>query len=344
MLEARVVVPDRDVRADLAVPDGRTVAVVGPNGAGKSTLLQAVAGLLPARSGRVELGGQVVQDQDRCLPPHRRRTALLEQQPLLFDHLCVLDNVAFAPRARGLRKPAARGAARHWLDVVGAAALAGRRPRTLSGGQAQRVALARALAAEPALLLLDEPLAALDVDAAGDLRALLQQVLAGRTCLLVTHEVLDVLLLADDLVVLDGGAVVEAGNAHAVLARPRSAFAAGLAGLNRLTGVVAGSALLHTAAGPLPGTTDEPLAPGTAAVAVFAPAAVRLDPGGLPATVARVEPRGTQVRLRMRTTDAAADLSAEVPAADARAFPPGTAVRWSVPADAVHLVAASSRS
>ena len=166
---------------------GETVAVLGPNGAGKSTLLSIIAGLLRPDAGRAELDG------DRVLfdlgagrahldaPPHPRGTALLAQEPLLFPHLSALDNVAFGPRSAGASSAAARETARHWLAEVDAAALADRRPGQLSGGQAQRVAVARALAADPELLLLDEPMAALDIHAAPLLRRLLKRVLAGRT-------------------------------------------------------------------------------------------------------------------------------------------------------------------
>ncbi len=148
------------------------------------------------------------------MPPHDRKVALLAQEPLLFPHLGVLDNVAFGPRSGGARRRTAHEAARRWLDEVDVADLADRKPGQLSGGQAQRVAVARALAAEPRLLLLDEPLAALDVAVAPALRQTLRRVLADRTVVLVTHDVLDALLLADRVVVLEGGRVVESGPTH----------------------------------------------------------------------------------------------------------------------------------
>ena len=168
--------------------------------------------------------------------PHRRRIALLAQEPLLFPHLSVLDNVAFGPRSAGAGRSESRGRAREWLEEVGIGDLADRRPAQLSGGQAQRAAVARALAAEPDLLLLDEPMAALDVAVTPALRQTLRRVLAERTCVVVTHDVLDALLLADRVLVLEGGRVVEQGPTREVLTRPRSAFAARLAGLNLVVG------------------------------------------------------------------------------------------------------------
>ena len=170
--------------------------------------------------------------------PHRRGTALLAQEPLLFPHLTALDNVAFGPRSAGAGRAQARETARHWLAEVDAADLAGRRPGELSGGQAQRVAVARALAADPGLLLLDEPMAALDVHAAPLLRRLLKRVLAGRRAIIVTHDVLDAYMLADRVIVLEEGRITEDGPTREVLQRPRSRFAAGLAGLNLVAGTV----------------------------------------------------------------------------------------------------------
>ena len=179
------------------------------------------------------------------VPPHRRGVGLLAQQALLFPHLTALANVAFGPRAHGVPRRAAEERARELLTAVDAAALDARRPAQMSGGQQQRVALARALAPDPDLLLLDEPLAALDVDAAPALRSLLRRIVRDRkqTALLVTHSALDALVLADRVVVLTEGRVVETGPARDVLARPRSPFTARIAGLDLVPGVVAGGGL-----------------------------------------------------------------------------------------------------
>ena len=226
------------------VADGETLALLGPNGAGKSTLLGVLAGLVRPDHGRVVLDGEVLTDVGPGRPglmvaPHARRTALLGQDALLFPHLDALENVAFGPRSAGTARRTARADAQRWLDEVGVGELSGRRPSQLSGGQAQRVAVARALAADPRVLLLDEPMAALDVAVQPALRQMLRRVLADRTAIVVTHDPLDALLLADRVVVLEAGRVVEDGPSREVLSRPRSAFAARLAGLNLVRGTVA---------------------------------------------------------------------------------------------------------
>jgi molybdate transport system permease protein len=219
------------------------VAVLGPNGAGKSTLLQAVAGLGDRRGDvMVTIGDRVLAGPGvPTAPPRDRRIGWLGQRALLLRHLSVTDNVAFGPVSRGTARAAARAFARSLLSDVGAAHLAGRRPHELSGGQAQRVAIARALATDPDVLLIDEPFSALDVGAAQHARLLLQAAhhAAPRTTLLVTHDLLDVAQLADRVVVLEGGRVVEDGPAAQVLTRPRSAFGSRFAGVNLLVGRVA---------------------------------------------------------------------------------------------------------
>ena len=194
-LQVRARWAQRGLDVDLDVPAGRH-AITGPNGAGKSSLLAVVAGLARPDESRVVLDGRPLDG----LPPHRRRVVLMSQSGQLFPHLGVRDNVAFGPRSQGRGRRESRAAADHWLEVVGMRSFADRRPAQLSGGQAARVALARALAAEPAALLLDEPLAALDVEATPAMRAVLSQVTHERedlVVLLVTHDVLDALLLAD---------------------------------------------------------------------------------------------------------------------------------------------------
>jgi molybdate transport system ATP-binding protein len=309
-------VPERGLDVALAVPAGRTLALLGPNGSGKSTVLALLAGLLTPEAGRAVLNGRVLVDlavgsaprRPVVLPAHRRRVALLAQDPMLFPHLDVLDNVAFGPRSSGRSSRDAADAARWWLAAVGAGDLADRPARALSGGQAQRVALARALAAEPELLLLDEPLASLDVDVAGGVRQTLARALAGRTTVLVTHDVLDVALLADDVVVLDAGRIGEAGPARTVMRRPRTAFAGALFGLNLLAGRAVGPATLRTDEGwLLSGHADPPLQPGEAALAAFQPAAVSVHisrPSGSPRNVLAgrvtgLEPQGHLVRVRV---------------------------------------------
>jgi len=276
MLSIDATMPERGLDVSLRVPRGETVAILGPNGAGKSTLLGVLAGLVRPETGRAELAGRIlfdvgspgsggsghaaadaaprtVRDQrtvlekrpipermpsrrERWLPAHARGVALLAQEPLLFPHLSAASNVAFGPRSSGTSRHEAHARALHWLHEVDATELADRRPTELSGGQAQRVAVARALAAEPQLLLLDEPLSALDVAAAPLLRRMLRRVLVDQTVLLVTHDVLDALTLADRVVVMHDGRIIEEGPTRDVLERPRTRFTADLAALNLITG------------------------------------------------------------------------------------------------------------
>ncbi|MGH3370294.1 MAG: ABC transporter ATP-binding protein, partial [Nocardioidaceae bacterium] len=212
-LDAHVVVrrPGFTVDAAMSAAAGDIVAVIGPNGAGKSTLARALAGLTPLDAGHVTCDGEVWDDgAGRVVAAQQRRTGMVFQQRLLFPHLTALDNVAFGPRSRGVRRTPARRSARGWLDRLGVADLAGRKPHEISGGQAQRVAIARALATEPRLLLLDEPLAALDVSVAMALRLELARHLAdfAGVSVLVTHDALDTLTMANRVVVLDEGRVV----------------------------------------------------------------------------------------------------------------------------------------
>ena len=339
-VEATVV--SRGLEVAFEVAPGETVALLGPNGAGKSTTLSVLAGLLRPDAGRVVVDGDELTGPRRWVPPHARRTALLAQDPLLFPHLSVVDNVAFGPRSTGAGRREAHATAEHWLSEVDASHLAGRKPHELSGGQAQRVAVARALAADPKVLLLDEPMAALDVAVAPALRQLLGRVLADRTTVIVTHHVLDALLLADRVVVMDGGRVAEQGPASVVLSRPRSAFAARFAGLN----LVAGTATAHgvrradgTIVHGTPGA--EPPREGEPAVAVFRPSAVavhREPPGGsprnaFPVRITELEPLGDLVRVR------AADLAADVTVTSVAelALAPGLEVTFVVKATEVDL-------
>jgi molybdate transport system ATP-binding protein len=341
----------RGFEIDLHLEAGDRLAVLGPNGAGKSTLLSILAGTVRPDRGRGELDGDLLFDVDgrrgRWQPPHARRIALLAQDPLLFPNLTVLDNVAFGPRAARIPRAAAHETARRWLQEVDATALADRKPAQLSGGQAQRVAVARAVAADPRLLLLDEPLAALDVTAAPLLRRVLRDVLADRSVIVVTHDVLDAVLLSNRVIVLDGGRVVESGPTADVLRHPTSSFTARLAGLNLITGT-ADSGGLHPARGgpPVDGVARTPLEPGEPATAVFSPTAVSvyLDvPRGSPRNVFAVaivelEPRGDQIRVRA-TTASGESLTADVTAAAVGELDlyPGRTAFYTVKATAVVL-------
>lgn len=323
-LVLRAAVAERDVELDLEVGHGETLAVVGPNGAGKSTALSLISGDLRPSSGSVSLDGRILADDRTWVPPHDRRVTTLSQDPVLFPHLSALGNVMFPLRAQGVPRREARRRAEVHLEQMGLAELAARRPAQLSGGQAQKVAIARALAADPRLLLLDEPMAALDVDVAPALREQLRGFLAERTAIVVTHDVLDALSLADRVVVLEQGREVDAGPTTEVLARPRSAFAARLAGLNLVAGRWDGHRIEVEGGGRL--SAESPLSPGTAVLAAFRPAAVRLAEQGLPRTVRSLTPHGDLVRVR--TEDLAADLSPQDAAA--RHLAPGTAVHLAV--------------
>ena len=213
---------------ELHAEPGEVVAVLGPNGAGKTTVFRCLAGLLPLDDGSIDLDGTCLDDpaRDVFVPPERRPVAVVFQDYLLFANLTALENVAFGLRARGMAKQEARTRASEWLDRVGLTAHAGHRPRALSGGQAQRVALARALATEPRLLLLDEPLAALDAGTRGDVRRDLRRHLAtfDGVRLLVTHDPVDAYALADRVVILESGRVAQSGTLADVTTRPTVAL------------------------------------------------------------------------------------------------------------------------
>lgn len=243
-LQVAFELPQRDVVVDLEVEAGRTTALIGPNGSGKSTVCSVVAGLLDAENGQVVLGGRVLDGPGGFVRAGRRQVALLSQEPGVFTHMSVLGNVVFALRCQGVSRAEATRRARAELAAVGAEHLASRPGGTLSGGQAARVALARALATGPRLLVLDEPMAALDVTARQEMRRLVARRCAeeGLTLLLVTHDVLDLTALAEDVVVLDRGRVVEQGPTARILSAPRSDFVAHLTGTAVLTGVIDGDA------------------------------------------------------------------------------------------------------
>ena len=221
-----------------SVGPGEVLGVLGPNGAGKSTLLRAIAGLTELSSGSVEIGGHIWQGPDRFVPAERRRAGVVFQDYRLFPHLDVRDNVAFAARSCGMRRAAARELATDWLRRLGLVDLARRRPHQLSGGQAQRVALARALAHDPDVLLLDEPMAALDAGARIDVRSFLREHLADfpGPVVLVTHDPLEAMVLADRLLVIEEGRLVQEGSPAVVARHPASSYVARLVGLNLWSG------------------------------------------------------------------------------------------------------------
>jgi molybdate transport system ATP-binding protein len=298
------------LEAEVAVATGELVVLLGPNGAGKTTLLRALAGLVALERGRVVLDGMVLEDTAAGgqVPAEQRPVGFVFQDYLLFPHLSALENVAFGLRARGLPRAEARRRAGAWLDRVGLAAHAGSRPRALSGGQAQRVALARAMVGEPRLLLLDEPLAALDAATRTELRRDLRRHLASfdGTRLLVTHDPLEALALADRLVVLEDGRVTQTGSPAEVSARPRSRYVAELVGVNLYRGRADGAAIELEGGGRLV-AADGLRGEVFAAVHPHAVALHRHPPEGTPrnswpGTAEALEVIGDRVRVRMSGT------------------------------------------
>lgn len=329
-LELRAVVAKRNLDVQFSVSAGEVLAVLGPNGAGKSTALHVIAGLVRPDAGLVRLGDRVLTDTAAGVnvATYRRRVGLLLQDPLLFPHMSVAANVAFGPRSRRRRFRAGcareRASALHWLREVDAEQLADRRPRQLSGGQAQRVAIARALAAEPDVLLLDEPLAGLDVAAAAAVRAVLRAVVNRdrRAVILITHDLLDVLTLADRVLVIESGKIAEIGSVADVLAAPSSHFGARIVGTNLVNGTISDDGTLRAGSGAhWYGTLAEKVTTGQGAVAVFPPAAVAVfrEPphrgfrNTVAVTVAELDSRGPAVRVRGEDQpDGAPGLAADI--------------------------------
>ncbi|MFI6486928.1 ABC transporter ATP-binding protein [Streptomyces sp. NPDC050564] len=311
-LDARLVVHRGAFHLDvtLTAAPGDVVALLGPNGAGKTTALRTLAGLTPlSDGGHLRLDGAAL---DRT-PPESRPVGVVFQDYLLFPHLTALDNVAFGPRCQGAGKAEARAQAAEWLDRMGLTDHAGAKPRRLSGGQAQRVALARALATHPRLLLLDEPLAALDARTRLDVRAQLRRHLADfeAVAVLVTHDPLDAMVLADRLVVIEHGRVVQEGTPSDIARHPRTDYIAQLVGLNLYRGQAEG----HTVrldSGPAITTTED----------LDGPVFVAFPPGAV--TLHRDRPTGSSARnlwqcrvggLETHGDQIRADLTGELPLA-----------------------------
>lgn len=313
------------VDVEFAIPPGTTVALLGPNGAGKSTVVAALAGVLPIETGRIELGGVVLDDprEGLFIPPERRRVGVVFQDYLLFPHLSVIENVCFGLRSQGAEAGEARVRAGAWIQSLGLEGLESRMPMDLSGGQAQRVALARALAVGPDLLLLDEPLAALDVTARTRLRRTISGHLAGfpGPRMLITHDPTEAFLLADTIHVIEEGRVTQTGTADDIRLRPRTPYAADLANANLVRGtardgeVDTGAATVRIGDREIRGPVLLTIRPN--AISVF-----RRPPEGSPrnsweTTVERSETLGARVRLLTGpplhltvevTREAAADL------------------------------------
>ncbi|MDQ1527258.1 MAG: molybdate transport system ATP-binding protein [Microbacteriaceae bacterium] len=306
-LQAQIVV-EREafaLRVELEVAAGSTLALLGPNGAGKSTVLRALAGLVRLSRGRISIAGTVLDDADRSsfLPPELRRVGLVPQDYLLFPHLTVVENVAFGLRATGTGREAARARAIDWLDRIGLTAAADAKPAELSGGQAQRVALARALVLEPQMLLLDEPLAALDAEIRSQLRSDLAAHLRDfdGCAIVVTHDPLDALVLGDQLVVLENGRAVQRGTPAEVAGTPRTGYVAQLMGLNLVAGRI--------------------FSPTTVRVTKPRPESGAAAASSWRGTVVSIEQQLAQVRIVVRTEPDGQNVMADITAATMAAAP-----------------------
>jgi molybdate transport system ATP-binding protein len=352
ILDAHLVVDRGAFRLDLRlrIDAGEVVGLLGPNGAGKTTTLRALAGLQPLSAGHITVAGRDLDRPDRRLwtPTERRPIGVVFQDYLLFPHLTALDNVAFGPRRHGVDRRTARRRAVDWLARVGLHEHARSKPRQLSGGQAQRVALARALAVDPLLLLLDEPLAALDARTRLDTRAELHRHLTehpGAT-LLVTHDPLDALVLADRLLIIEDGHLVQEGDAATITAQPRTDYVARLVGLNLYRGKADGHTIHLSDDFSL--SVGDPLH-GDAFVA-FPPTAVALHPhqpdgsprNTWPATVTGLQRHGDNLRVQLAgPIAAAADIT---PAAAAHLqLAPGQTVWAAVKATETRAYPAAAR-
>jgi len=308
-LDARIRLARADgfiLNAELAIPAGRTIALLGPNGAGKSTVVAALAGLLPIDAGHIVLDGRVLDDPDAgvLLPAEQRSIGVVFQDYVLFPHLSALDNVAFGLRSRGVKKAAAAIGARSWLERLGIGDLADRKPTDLSGGQAQRVALARALITEPDLLLLDEPLAAMDATTRVELRRALSDHLAGFAGprMLITHDPTEAFLLADEIHVIEGGRITQVGSPDDIRLRPRTPYIADLAGSNLLVGtaeagtVTVGAGRLAIADTRISGPVLATIHPRAVVVSVVEP--VGSSRNAWSTTIDRIEHYGDRVRIQ----------------------------------------------
>ena len=277
-----------ELGVDLDVDESAVVAVVGPNGAGKTTLVRALAGLVPLDAGRVTIGATTVEDPAIHLrvPPEKRSVGVVFQEHRLFPNLTALENVAFGLRATGIAKDLARAKAASWLEQVGLRDMARHKPAELSGGQAQRVALARALATEPAVLLLDEPLAAVDAAARAELRHVLRAELSRYPGdrLVVTHDPIEAAAVAERLIVLEEGRIIQQGPLVEVTARPRSPWVATMVGLNLLSGVAAHTTV-RLDSGALVATGTAAQGPTFVAIRPNAVAVHRAPPEGSPRNV-----------------------------------------------------------
>ncbi|MCP3937381.1 MAG: ATP-binding cassette domain-containing protein [Actinomycetia bacterium] len=331
---------------NLSIRPGSTAALLGPNGSGKSTTVDALAGIIAIDAGRIELDGRVLDDAQAGIyePSENRRVGVVFQRYLLFDHLDVIDNIAFGPAASGRRRREARAIAHKWIDALDLGELAHRHPDQLSGGQAQRVALARALATAPDLLLLDEPLAALDIATRTRLRQTLASHLedfAGPR-LMITHDPADAFLLADQVHILEDGRISQTGTPDDIRRRPATPYVAALAGLNLLTGSnAAGTLTLDDHPQKLQSANTHTAGRVLITIAPNAIALHTQQPHGSPrnawqTSIATIEPLGEITRV---TLDRPVPLSVDITpgARESMGLIQGTEIWASVKATEIHL-------
>ncbi len=307
-----------DLQATLDVRPGELLALLGPNGAGKSSLLRCLAGLAPIDAGRIAIDDSVVDEPstDTFVEPDDRPIGFVFQNYLLFEHMTVVENVAFGLRARKMAKADARTIAHDWIERVGLGTYAEQRPSALSGGQAQRAALARALAPGPRVLLLDEPLAALDVGSRASVRRDLRRYLEtfDGMGVLVTHDPVDAYALADRIAILDAGRIVQTGTLAEVTAHPRSRYVADLVGVNLVSGVIS-NGVMTTPAGAHVVIADAQPGPSLAVIRPHSISLVREQPAGASArnvwtgTIIDIDRLGHRVRVGI---DGALPLTAEI--------------------------------
>ncbi len=297
---------------NLRIDDGSFVSLLGASGCGKSTLLRIIAGFETASAGSVRIHGADVTS----LPPHRRPTNMVFQRGALFPHMNVFDNVAYSLKLRKWPRERIRARVEEMLALVRLEAYGGRAASELSGGQAQRVALARALAAEPQVLLLDEPLSALDLKLRQqmqlELRAIQRKL--GATFVFVTHDQTEALVMSDRIAIMDRGRIVQLGSPREIYTRPTSLFVSDFIGqTNFVRGVVVegtagGGAMIRIADGQVVrGESSSALVPGAAATLTVRPEAIRLAPGadgaGLRGTIGEVIYLGGSVRIAVSAGD-----------------------------------------
>ncbi len=343
-------------RLDLTVRPGELVVLLGPSGCGKTTTLRLLAGLEDADAGQINVGGRDITH----LPANKRDMGMVFQAYSLFPHMTVLENVAFGLRLRRIGRAARMRRARQMLDLVGLSQQADRYAHQISGGQQQRVALARALAIEPQVLLLDEPLSALDAKVRAQLRDEIRriQLEVGITTLFVTHDQEEALAIADRVGVMRDGHLEQLGSPLEVYSRPATSFVAEFVGLtNRLAGEVRSPGTVTVRGCGLP--LVDPGVPAGPVVALVRPEAVSVASNGagsdgvpgdspdgagggpLEGTVIATTFLGAVSRITVDLGDTT--VMAQVPTADASALPAGSRVRLTIRPDPV-LVASGSQS